>query len=89
MTYKFETRNILIHFQGVEHNIELQVKNVLLVIDSILKSKELAGELIWYPEQLYYPHPDGSGVNIRVWEEMHQGDDWWRIQVPLISNTIF
>ncbi|KAF8593698.1 hypothetical protein BDV93DRAFT_584062 [Ceratobasidium sp. AG-I] len=76
---EYKTHPFSITFRGVEHELEFRVKDVMSTIDSIVQDPELAPHFIWYPERLYYPHPDGS-TNIQVWEEMHHGADWWYIQ---------
>jgi len=60
----------------------------------LIEDPDLQGAFTTYPQRHYVRDPRG-GPNMRVWTDLHTGDDWWSLQVsfpndiPVVVPTSF
>jgi hypothetical protein len=50
----------------------------------VIQDPDLLPSMIFYPERHYVLNPR-TKKNMRVWTDIHTGDDWWMLQVYFIS----
>jgi hypothetical protein len=46
----------------------------------LIEDPDLHPSFTFYPERHYVLNPR-TGKNMRVWTDIHTGDDWWELQV--------
>ena len=46
----------------------------------LVEDPDLQPSFTFYPERHYILNPR-TGTNMRVWTDIHTGDDWWKLQV--------
>lgn len=60
----------------------VRFRPALDAVKQVLEDPGLRTSLIYYPERHYIRTP-GTNENMRVWSDVHTGDDWWELQVLL------
>lgn len=79
--FKFERVEIHVPYKKTEmRKYTVRFRSVLDAIWEVLEDPGLRESLIYYPERHYIRKP-GTDENMRVWSDVHTGDDWWNVQV--------
>ena len=55
-------------------------RNSMDAILDVIQDPDLHSSFIYYPEHHYVLNPR-TKKNMRVWTDIHTGDDWWKLQV--------
>jgi hypothetical protein len=86
--FQFQTETITvpyIHRGAVENRTyTIRFRPALDAVRQVLEDPEIFKSLTRYPERRYI-RKLGTQQNMRVWSEAWTGDDWWHIQVCLVS----
>ena len=73
---------------GTEKNrvYPVHCRSSMDAILDVIEDPDLRPSFTFYPEQHYVLNPR-PGENMRVWTDIHTGDDWWELQVCGFSST--
>jgi len=59
----------------------------MAAILDLIEDPDLHPSFTYYPERHYVLNPR-TNTNMRVFTDIYTGDDWWELQVCLISSII-
>ena len=65
-----------------ERSYDVYCRNSMNAILDVIQDPDLHPSFIFYPERHYVLNPR-TKKNMRVWTDIHTGDDWWELQVCL------
>ena len=69
------------------HTYTVYCRSSMDAILGLIQDPDLHPSFTFYPERHYILNPRAN-TNMRVWTDIHTGDDWWELQVGLVSLTI-
>ena len=67
---------------------KVHFRPALDIVKHVLEDPALRSHLILYPKRHYVRKP-GTGVNMRVWSDVHTANDWWELQVFISSYILY
>lgn len=75
---------------GIEEDRKYTIhcRSSLNAILDVIQDPDLYPSFTFYPERHYILNPR-TNTNMRVWTDIHTGDDWWELQVCLKSLVLF
>ncbi|KAG8693168.1 hypothetical protein FRC08_009290 [Ceratobasidium sp. 394] len=83
---QFTIEPFITEFKGHRFTHELNFRPIYPVLEEIVGDEELFKEFTMHPEQVFIRRSEEDPTPMRVWEQIHQGDDWWNMQDSIPSD---